>query len=214
MNIAFLGDSITYGYALEDKALKYSTLVAEALGMTEENYGITGTLIAKAGLNQTDEKDFVSRISLIDSADIAVIFGGTNDYFWSDKEIEGDDDRYFSHALKTIIEHVKAVRGDKITLFVTPYNHNGIGNFLGGEWWRDSSRHDTDAKNFNGHILSDYVEAITNACEKYGVPCLDLHKDFTFDWRAHTSDGCHPNPEGHKLLAEAVVMKIRELMEK
>ena len=51
------------------------------LGMKELNYGITGTLVAKAGLNEMDERDFLSRSSLIDSADVAIVFGGTNDYF-------------------------------------------------------------------------------------------------------------------------------------
>ena len=83
MKIAFLGDSITFGYALEDKSCRYATLVSKALGFEEENYGITGTLVAKAGLNREDGKDFVSRAELIDGADVAVIFGGTNDYFWS-----------------------------------------------------------------------------------------------------------------------------------
>ena len=213
MTLAFLGDSITFGYDLEDKSKKYSTLASEALGMTEENYGITGTLIAKAGLNRENDDAFVTRIPLIDRADIAVIFGGTNDYFWSDAPIRGEGDEFFAHALETMIGHIQATRGRKLTLFVTPYPHNGIGNFVGGEFFKDSSRHDTDTKNFNGHILQDYVDAIEAACQKHSIPCLNLHKDFPFDWRLHTTDGCHPNEEGHKLIAEAVVKKIKALLE-
>ena len=67
MNIAFLGDSITFGYGLCDKSKRYATLIASELGMTEENYGICGTLMAKAGLNNSDELDFVSRMGLIES---------------------------------------------------------------------------------------------------------------------------------------------------
>ena len=214
MKIAFLGDSITYGYALDDKSFKYSTLVAAQLGMEEENYGITGTLVAKAGLNNENDNAFVDRAHLIDSADVAVIFGGTNDYFWSDKPIEGPDDSYFAHALGTIIDRVKDKRAGKITLFVTPYPHNGIGNFLGGEKWNTSSRHDTDAQNYCGHTLPEYSATIVKLCEKHGVDYLDLHENFPFDWRAHTVDGCHPNPVGHKLLADAIAKKLRELIEK
>ena len=212
MKIAFLGDSITFGYDLDDKGKKYSTLVCNALGRVEENFGITGTLMAKAGLNREDDLAFVTRISLIDDAEIAVVFGGTNDYFWSDQPINGNDDRYFSHALETIIEHIKNNRKGKMTLFVTPYPHNGIGNFYGGERWNTSSCHDTDEKNFNGHCLPDYVEAIENACFKNQIPCLNLHKDFEFDWRIHTTDGCHPNEEGHKLLAAKILDRIENLM--
>ena len=212
--IAFLGDSITYGYALENKENKYSTLVAKALDMTEVNCGITGTLVAKAGLNQTDEKDFLSRAHLIDEADVAVIFGGTNDYFWSDKPIAGEDDSYFAHAVQTLIDRVKEKRAGKVTLFVTPYPHNGIGNYLGGAQWRDSNRHDTDAKNYNGHTLKEYADVIVALCEENGIPCLNLFENFCFRWQEHTCDGCHPNEVGHVLLAEAVARKLETLIGK
>ena len=210
-HIAFLGDSITCGYGLEDKSRQYATLVSEALGMNEENYGITGTLVAKAGLNRENDNAYVTRIHLIDSADVAVVFGGTNDYFWSDREIDGEGAEYFSDALEQMIARIRRERSGKVTLFVTPYPHNGVGNYCGGADWKASSRHDTDAVNYNGHVLQDYVRAIVAACERNGMPCLNLHEDFPFDWRVHTMDGCHPNEEGHRLLADAIVHKLMQL---
>jgi len=133
MTIAFLGDSITLGYGLDNKEKRYAALVAQALGMEELNYGITGTLVARAGLNRTDGNDFLSRAHLIDDADVAVIFGGTNDYFWSDRPIFGCGDQYFESAVRRLAERVTEKRKGKITLFVTPYPHNGIGNFYGGD---------------------------------------------------------------------------------
>ena len=212
MKIAFLGDSITLGYALEDKSKRYATLVANMLGAEEENYGITGTLVAKAGLNNSDGKDYVSRAGLIDEADVAVVFGGTNDYFWSDKGIEGEGDEYFRHAIATLIERAKTVRAGKITLFVTPYNHHGKGNFEGATHFKESSWHDTDAKNYSGNTIFDYVDVIRKSCAEAGVPCLDLYDGFEFDWRLHTSDGCHPNELGHELIANKVAAKLRELL--
>jgi lysophospholipase L1-like esterase len=212
MKIAFLGDSITFGYALDDKSLGYAPLTAKMLGAEIENYGITGTLVAKAGLNNTDEKDFVSRAHLIDSADVAVIFGGTNDYFWSDKGIEGDSDEYFRHAVCTLIERAKTVRAGKVTLFVTPYRHHGKGNYEGAPVWNDSSWHDTDAKNYSGNTIFNYVDVIRTECAKAGVLCLDLYDGFEFDWREHTSDGCHPTEKGHLLIANTVVAKLKELI--
>ena len=213
MTIAFLGDSITLGYALEDKSKRYATLVSQRLGMEEENYGITGTLVAKAGLNTDDGKDFLTRASLIDGADVAVVFGGTNDYFWSDKPIYGEGDCFFATALKKIIDRVKEKREGKITLFVTPYPHEGIGNYLGGEHWRtNKSRHLTSEKNFNGQTLKDYVDVTERLCAENGIPCLNLHKDFDFKWQEHTVDGCHPNDVGHVLLADAITEKLKELI--
>ena len=212
MTIAFLGDSITLGYGLENVDCRFATLVSKNLGMTELNYGITGTLVAKAGLNHTDGKDFISRASLIDEADVAVVFGGTNDYFWSDQKIFGNDESYFEYAIRKIIERVKDKRQGKLTLFVTPYPHNGFGNFSGGNHWKDASQHDTDAKNFNGHTLEDYVKVIELLCKENGVHCLNLFKGFPFCWEKHTSDGCHPNEQGHALLADAVTKKLKEIL--
>ena len=214
MTIAFLGDSITLGYALEDKSKRYATLVASELGMNEENYGITGTLVARAGLNESDGLDFLSRVHLIDGADVAVIFGGTNDYFWSDRGIFGEGDSYFATAFDTICRFVKERRAEKVTLIVTPYPHNGIGNYLGGSHWRtDKSRHDTGEKNYTGHTLFDYREVIMDTASKYAIPCLDLFDNFPFDHRIHTSDGCHPNEDGHKLLCDIITSKLREIMQ-
>ena len=214
MKIAFLGDSITFGYGLEDKSKKYSTLVSNALGLEEENFGITGTLVAKTGMNKADGKDFLSRLHLIKDADIAVVFGGTNDYFWSDEKIFGDthDEKYFADAIESICKFFNEERKGKINLLVTPYSHNGVGNYLGGESHNTSSRHDTTEINYNGHVLRDYVKTMTDISKKYGVPCLDLHKDIDFDWRVHTLDGCHPNDEGHALLADAVTKALKALM--
>lgn len=212
MTIAFLGDSITCGYALEDGSKKYSTLVCAELSMEELNYGITGTLVAKAGLNQTNAKDYLSRAHLIDDADIAVVFGGTNDYFWSDRPISGCGEEYFAYAVKELVRRVKEKRGGKITLFVTPYPHNGVGNYLGGADWKDSTRHDTSAVNYNGHVLQDYAETIERICTEEGVPCLNLFEDFGFRWQEHTIDGCHPNEAGHALIAKAVLGELKKML--
>jgi lysophospholipase L1-like esterase len=220
MKIAFLGDSITYGYGLEDKSLRYATLVAKDLNATEENYGITGTLMAKAGPNREGEKesgrDFLVRLPNIDAADAAVIFGGTNDYFWSDRPImppAGEcAPEYFFCALHKICKRIKEVRGDKPTLFVTPYPHHGIGNFVGGEHFKDKSEHDTTEVNFNGQVIADYVDTLNKVCGEYGIPVLDLHRTEGFDWRTMTSDGCHPNPVGHKWLADKVTAAIEKLI--
>ncbi|MBE6668547.1 MAG: SGNH/GDSL hydrolase family protein [Ruminococcaceae bacterium] len=212
MTIAFLGDSITFGYGLDNKEGRYSTLVSQFLGMTEQNYGITGTLVAKAGLNQSDGNDFLSRAYLIDGADVAVIFGGTNDYFWSDKPIYGNGNENFEAAVKSLVDRVKEKRKGKITLFVTPYPHNGIGNYFGGVHWKDSNRHNTSEKNYHGHCLIEYVSVIESVCKENGIPCLNLHEDFNFVWQEHTTDGCHPNESGHVLIANAIIGRLEKMI--
>ncbi len=216
MKIAFLGDSITLGYGLTDKKERFATLVANMLQAEEINLGITGTLVARAGLNRTDKNAFIDRLPLIKGADIAIVFGGTNDYFWSDRPIfpkgENDGTDYFYTALCNICESCRTVYKDIRVLFVTPYRHHGIGNFAGGEDWHQSSEHDTSEENFNGHVLGDYSDAVAHVAEKYGFPVLNLHEKSNFFWKKHTIDGCHPNPEGHLVLAREIAAFIKEHM--
>jgi len=214
MKIAFLGDSITFGYALENKSDRYSTLVCEAIGAEEVNLGITGTLIARAGLNRTDGNSFLDRLPLIKNADVAVIFGGTNDYFWSDRPICAPDgntsEEYFKTALTAICRRAAVEFSTVKLLLVTPYPHHGVGNYQGGGHWRDSSEHDTDVKNYNGHVLQDYVNSILQIGAEFNIPTLNLHDAFGWDWREHTLDGCHPNEEGHRILAERIGLFLTE----
>jgi len=222
MDIAFLGDSITLGYGLDDRKDRFSTHVCRRLGCTELNHGITGTLMAHAGLNHKDENDFVHRLPLIQDADAAVIFGGTNDYFWSDrpiyppKSLETKEEHasleYFANAVRAICDYCKTQRNGRLTLLVTPYPHHGVGNYFGGAIWNTSSEHDTSERNFNGHVLSDYVEAIDRAAHATGLPVLNLHQIKGFDWRKHTIDGCHPNPLGHQWLADQITATLKKLL--
>lgn len=218
MKITFLGDSITLGYALDDKSKKYTTLVCKELGAEEENFGITGTLMARSGLNLSDDKAFIDRIDLLDGAEIAVIFGGTNDYFWTSdpiypKDLSDKNTKYFINAINEICRFCKERPQTKF-LIVTPYPHHGIGNYYGGPiWsWEGRSEHDTNEPNIVGHKLEDYVDVLIERANKYGIPVLNLHKNFDFDWRLHTVDGCHPNEDGHRLLANAILNKLKEII--
>ncbi|MBE7043464.1 MAG: SGNH/GDSL hydrolase family protein [Ruminococcaceae bacterium] len=211
MKIAFLGDSITFGYGLEHQDERYSSVVCRRLEIEEENYGITGTLIARAGMNRTDGKSFLDRLHLMEGADIAVVFGGTNDYFWSDRPIGTIDsaDDYFAGAVERLCQTLTEMRKGKKTLLVTPYSHHGIGNFQGGETYQTSSEHDTTEINFNGHVLQDYVDSIVKIGEKWKIPVLNLHETPGFNWNIHTIDGCHPNQEGHLWLADQMEYILR-----
>ncbi len=218
MKITFLGDSITFGYALDDKNKKYTTLVCNKLSAKEVNHGITGTLIARSGLNLTDGNAFLDRLHLLEGAEIAVIFGGTNDYFWTSEPIypkdrDNKDSKYFINAVEEICEFCKKRPSTKF-LIVTPYPHHGIGNYYGGTiWsWDGRSEHDTNELNIEGHKLEDYVDVLVEYAHKYDIPVLNLHKNFDFDWKLHTVDGCHPNEEGHRRIADKVFERLRDII--
>lgn len=216
MKFAFLGDSITLGYALDNRERdRFPAVFCRMTGHTEVNLGITGTLVARAGLSASDGTAYVDRYPQMEGADYAVVFGGTNDYFWSDTPISGcrnenivgrDGDAYFVNAVRTLCRGLLAMFPKERILFLTPYHHHGIGNYSGGSYWRDSSEHDTDRVNFVGHTLSDYADVLCEVCGEYGIRVLDLRtSEPAFDWRTMTIDGCHPNEAGHKWLAERIM---------
>ena len=67
MKINFLGDSITAGAWLASPNDKYTVLLSEKLGATENNYGISATRIARQTIpsaNISFDQDFLSRLIL------------------------------------------------------------------------------------------------------------------------------------------------------
>lgn len=213
MKIAFLGDSITLGYGLERKEDRYASLICRQIGATEANFGITGTLMARAGMNREDGNSFLDRLHLLEDADLVVIFGGTNDYFWSDSPIGNEDsgEDYFAGAVEEICQKISEIRDKKTILLVTPYSHNGIGNYDGGLHFQDASRHDTTEKNYHGHCLEEYADVLIKAAGRHNIAVLNLHECSGFEWKEHTLDGCHPNEEGHKWLAEQIGQSINAM---
>ncbi len=220
MKFAFLGDSITLGYALDNRERdRFPAVFCRMTGHTEVNLGITGTLVARAGLSASDGTAYVDRYPQTEGADYAVVFGGTNDYFWSDTPISGcrnenivgrDGDAYFVNAVRTLCRGLLAMFPKERILFLTPYHHHGIGNYSGGSYWRDSNEHDTDRVNFVGHTLSDYADVLCEVCGEYGIRVLDLRtSEPAFDWRTLTIDGCHPNEAGHTWLAERIMEVVK-----
>lgn len=64
-----------------------------------------------------------------------------------------------------------------------------------------------DTENSKGYKQVDYVNAVKNMCEKYGIPVLDLYSvsginEYTFS--TYTDDNIHPNLIGHQLIGEIV----------
>lgn len=211
MKIGFLGDSITFGYGLANRERdRYAALVCRELGCEQVNLGVTGTLVARAGLSRDNGVSFLDRLPLLEGCDRAVVFGGTNDYFWSDAPLYGEGLDCFAPAVDFLCcELLRRFPRDRI-LLVTPYPHHGVGNFQGGASWRDAREHDTDAPNYLGHTLANYVSVLVQAGNTHGLSTLNLFEAAPrFNWRTQTLDGCHPNEDGHRYLAGQLLSCLR-----
>lgn len=211
----FLGDSITMGYGLENRNNRYPSLFCRMIGAEEINYGITGTLMAWAGTSAFDGTSYIDRYQSMEDGDLIVVFGATNDYYWSDVPIcgDGDDDRYFSNAVEHLCIGLREKYSDIPVVFIMPYRMRGIGNYLGGTDGSDHNRHNTDCKNYVGSTLEDYVKMQKEICLEQGMFVLDLFRDFgadiahsDADESHYTLDGCHPNSTGHRHIAELLYM--------
>ena len=208
----FLGDSITLGYGLEEQAKRFSSVFCQMIKCQEVNYGITGTLIAKTGPSLCNGTSFIDRYPDMEDGDFVVVFGGTNDYFWSDIGIYGDnawDDKYFINAVHHLCIGLKEKYKNKPILFIVPYKQRGIGNYLGCANAQDSNFHISDVENYTGNALKRYADTLCEVCSSNGIPVLDLYNDLGIDiahsdedYEKYTIDGCHPNENGHRYIAE------------
>lgn len=200
--INFLGDSITEGCCATVQELGFVEVMKRLYDLAEaRNYGIGGTRIARQRVPSVETKydrDFCSRVEEMEKdADIVVVFGGTNDHGHGDAPFGCDGDRTadtFRGACHYLFTALKKRFPDAFILVLTPLHRVG----------------EDVPKGSKGYLLKDYVQAIRDTAGQYGLPVLDLFE--TSAIQAHipetaaklTTDGLHPNDEGHAILAREI----------
>ena len=191
--INFLGDSITEGAGASAPERSYVELLGRQQNLAAaRNYGIGGTRLARQ--RKPSEKprydlDFCSRFRDMDpDADLILVFGGTNDHGHGDAPMGCDSDRTpesFIGACHTLYAGLKEAYPKSRIVVVTPL-HRQV---------------ETRA---DGITLKDYVNQIRRIANIYGLPVLDLYASSAIRAETlvrYTTDGLHPNDEGHKILA-------------
>ena len=212
--IAFLGDSITEGAGVNDQEQLFWKVIGRETGAQCYGYGIGGTRIAPQRVvseeNNIWDRYFASRVDeMIPDADVVVIFGGTNDFGHGDAAMGklGDctNDTFYGayHLLiAKLIERYPAAQ----LVIMTPLHRESEDNSLYNEW---------GVRRVG--VLSDYVCAIREVAESYGVPVVDLFKNCGIQPKnpvhkqKYAPDGLHPNDEGHKLVAKCVLSVLNGL---
>ncbi len=199
--INFLGDSITEGHGASSVETRYTSVLKELCGLAEiRNYGIGGTRLAHrpGSSGERVDKDFCGRFSeMDDDADVIVVFGGTNDYGYTQTlmpfgNFEDTTPDTFCGALHTLYRGLIEKYTTKDIVIVTPLHREN----------------DHVPNSQTGKTLKDYVDAIRRAAEYYSLPVLDL---FAFGGicpsipaqkTALCPDGLHPNDAGNRVIAE------------
>ncbi|MBQ5672131.1 MAG: SGNH/GDSL hydrolase family protein, partial [Oscillospiraceae bacterium] len=150
----------------------------------------------------------------IPSADLIVVFMGTNDYGHETPlgTVEDTQDGTFYGALDVIVPALVANHPSSKIVFVTPLHRYGFGTsaILGTAFTSDS------IPNGVGATLGDYVTALKTVCANNGVSVIDLYTECTLDptdaavRETYMPDGLHPNAAGHELIAGIMESHIRE----
>lgn len=200
LKINFLGDSITEGCCASTPELGYVSVMKKLYALSEaRNYGIGGTRIARQAVPSVEAKfdqDFCMRYVQMDpDADIVIVFGGTNDHGHGDAPFGSHSDRTpdtFWGACHFLFSGLCAQFPRSRIVVLTPLHRAEEGNQR------------------NGKYLEDYVQVIRNVATAYQLPVLDLYEtskikaNIPENARRLTTDGLHPNDEGHQILAEEI----------
>ena len=207
----FVGDSITAG---SGTAKIYYEYLEESLGFDSVTpLGVAGSCISAASDYGQANQPLINRYQDIPSADLIVIFMGTNDYGHETPlgNVGDTQDGTFYGALNVIIPALVAKHPSSKLVFVTPLHRYGFGTskILGTSFASD------DVANGVGATLGDYVDALKTVCTNNGVSVIDLYTECTLDpadaetRTNYMPDGLHPNAAGHEVIAGIMESHIR-----
>ena len=202
--IACFGDSIT-------AQNQWQPYVANYFGCTMINKGVGGTTVHNNGHKEVIEgveRDSWmcsdDRINLIPlDIDVILVFCGHNDWGYPSMEMgtTGDgnliDSKFknaYSLMLKKIINRCPNAR----IITMTP---------IGG---RTSTENENEDKEFEygGRVMNDFSLAVQEVSQYFGIPCINIHGESgisTLNHAKYIADIIHPNAEGGKMIANAVI---------
>ena len=201
--INIMGDSITEGVGASQQSNRYTDVFAQLTGAKVNNYGISGTRIAKQTTptinNPSFEQDFISRVDEMDeNADAVVVFGGTNDFGHGDAplgDMQSRDPYTFYGACHVLMSSLMEKFCGKPVVFMTPIQR---------------AYHDDNEAliNSRGYVFKQYIDIIKEVAEYYAIPVLDMYKMSGITVHVQkvketmTVDGLHPSDEGARVIAQ------------
>ncbi len=218
-NVAFLGDSITEGVGVSNRARnRYDNILKREceLGATY-NYGVSGTRLAHQSVpseNPRHDLCFCGRAyDMTTAADVVVVYGGINDYIHGDAPVGQIGDRTpatFCGGVRFLMNLLRDKYPNKPIVFMTPARCC----FGNGIVYTEPSNHPN--KKADAMPVLGYVEIIQRTAPEFGIHVLDLYHELPIDpldaemHAKYTADGLHFNDEGQKILANC----LKEFLEK
>jgi lysophospholipase L1-like esterase len=193
--IACVGDSITYGYGVEETRdvdsypARLEALLAAAGASTRvENYGLCGACALSSGKNPY--VDFAEYYDSLDSgADLVVLMLGTNDA----ASVLWDRATFEAELAERVQAYQQCASAPRLMLMVPP-------DILSADW----------AGGVPAATVDDMQQGVRSVAERLGLACVDLEPVFGAREELF-SDGVHPNAEGNALIAQAVFEQLAQL---
>ena len=196
--INFLGDSITEGCGVALPENRFVDRIAAQVDAICRNYGIGGTRIARQQVPSGEpiwDLYFASRVEDMEAdADLAVVFGGTNDCGHGDAPLGTMEDRTedtFYGGLHVLYSAL--LRKFPRVVVLTPL-------------------HRLNEEAFSPN-LETYVKIVREVAGFYQLPVLDLYACSAVDPADpdYVPDGLHPNDKGHAVLAAEILDFLKDL---
>lgn len=182
-----IGDSITYGFLTSDARMQspYPSSLKSLLEAKEvRNYGLSGTTIAndRTVIGSFEPMSSPTRVETWNNnANVNIVLGGVNDFIKNVElgTIDDEVDTTFYGGYKSLIRQLYKKYPNAKIVMMTPLHYNL-------EY----------TPNSKGYILKDYVNAIREIAEMFGIYLIDLYAicDININTRGkYQIDGLHPN---------------------
>ena len=192
-----IGDSISDTGLIPQR--KYMTVSGEVFSnVTITNLGKDGSHFSN---KTTGYQRFITQLNnhSTTAPSLITIFGGVNDYIQSIPlgDSSSTDNTNFYGAVKEFVSALNTKYPSSKKVFILPLNmRNGVFS--------------TNANGTNslGNTLANYRDALISVLDSDGMAYIDLHNDSELQPDLITSDGLHPNQDGHALLARKICASI------
>ena len=192
-----IGDSISDTGLIPQR--KYMTVLGEAFS------NVTITNLGKDGSHFTNKttgyQRFITQLQnhSTTTPSLITIFGGVNDYIQnvSIGDSSSTDNTNFYGALKEFVSALNTKYPSSKKVFILPLNmRNGAFST------------NPNGTNSLGNTLANYRDAMISVLNSNSMTYIDLHDDSELQPDLITSDGLHPNQDGHALLARKLCAAI------
>lgn len=200
VTIACVGDSITYGYGLENREAECYPVVLQ--GILEDNYhvsnlGVNGVIVQKEGDQSYWDEDRYEQ-SRTCKPSIVILMLGTNDA----KEENWKDSETFRKDYEAMIDSYLNLETKPDVILMTPMTI--FSSDVSGE----------SVKAASDEIIREEAQVIMEIAEAKEVSVIDMYQISSEHPEWFSADGIHPNKDGAAAIAKAVKDKMQQLIQK